>query len=107
MTTLVRLDTAEDSALIEVWRPSSDVVPIASLDESVIELKASVKSKLKPILDLAKDVRNELATLSIDSAEIEFGFGLMTTGSVYVVAVEAEATFKVKLVFKGKPDGKG
>lgn len=101
MTTLVKLETEDDAALIEVWRPTSDVTPIASLEESVIELKQSVKSKLKPILELANDIKKEIAALSVESAEVEFGFGLTTKGSVYVVAVEAEATFKVKLVFKG------
>ena len=105
MPKLLSLETADGSALIEVWRPASDVVPIASPEETVVKLKESIRSKLQTVIDLAQEVRRQLESLAVDSAEVEFGFALTSKGSVYVVAVETEATFKVKLTFKGTSGG--
>ena len=107
MAKLVSLATEDGSALIEVWRPPSDVTAIGAIDEQVIALKDSLKSKLKTVLELAQEVRRQVGELAVESAEVEFGFALTQKGSVYVVAVEAEATFKVKLVFKGQAGGTG
>jgi len=101
---LVSVKTDNGSVLIEVWRSPSDVEPVSLLKDPVTELKESVMAKLRPILELADDVRKELEKLPVSSAEVEFGFALTSKGSVYVVALEAQATFKVKLAFKRAVD---
>lgn len=105
MPALVEVPAEKGRVLIEVWRPRSDVAPVTSNRETITELKESVRAKLRPVLELAKEFHQELDALQVKSAEVEFGFSLTSKGSVFVVALESEATFKVKLVFEGNAGG--
>jgi hypothetical protein len=97
---LIELTSPDGPVLIEVSAADQSIAPAGALGDAVVKLQESIAEKLHGLLHVAQAFQKELQQLEhVEKAEIEFGFAVTAKGSVYVVATEAAAAFKVKLSY--------
>jgi hypothetical protein len=92
----------EGGVLVSVRTAEDAITPTAATDKAVRVLQRS----LGDALDTCRVVATEFAkccsalVAEVDSAELEVGFQFTTSGSLYVVELEGQASLKVKFVYK-------
>jgi hypothetical protein len=103
MTQLIRIPGAAGPILVEVPGPPGAVRAAGRLDDAIADVATTIEDGFKTLESVARSFEATFLGLasSLESAELELGLQFTGKGSVFVVESEAEAAFKVKLVFEG------
>lgn len=101
---LIRLS---DETLIQVEVPDGQAEEISSrfarkVDSSLQNIKQALKKIYVPISESLCDMDDNL---SVDSVEIEVGFGFEGEGSIYITKAKAASNLTVKFTMKPKKTG--
>lgn len=109
MAKLVEIKTESgETILMQISeRDTEGVRPVSSLDEAYEKSAQTFENGLKQLEAVGRSFLSTLKPLadSLDSAELELGLQATSTGRLFVVAAEVQASLKAKLVFKPKGQG--
>jgi hypothetical protein len=104
MAKLVEIKTKDgDTILMQISERDTDGVrPVTSLDEAYEKSAQTFEDGLKQLESVGQSFLNTLSPLakSLDTAELELGLQATSTGRLFVVEAEVQASLKAKLIFK-------
>jgi hypothetical protein len=97
---LTHIITLEDGVRIEAVNVSADVsVPSSEAAAMIGSMTPLLRKIVDPIAAAWKDLSESVV---IDSAEVEVGIGIESTGNFFVVGAKGNVNFRVKFTLKQK-----